>query len=183
MIRTLAITVLWGLPRLPVPCSRPLIRVPSAGRSTRRHRRRRSERPRAGRGGRNPARPGACRLAPRTATTLSFPDVRVLVLAYELRRKSIIAVLTSGARSCWVQWPADQAAYWSRAGSQCRLLRDELGENGRDKIALARHVQRGNGHRRSGEGSHQLPAAINICHQARGPCQSPRVFLDVNVDI
>jgi hypothetical protein len=33
----------------------------------------------------------------------SFPDVCVLVLAYKLRRKSIMAVLTSGARSCWVQ--------------------------------------------------------------------------------
>ncbi|SDR57140.1 hypothetical protein SAMN05519103_05649 [Rhizobiales bacterium GAS113] len=37
------------------------------------------------------------------ATPESFLDVCVHVLAYELRRKSIIAALTSGARSCWVQ--------------------------------------------------------------------------------
>jgi hypothetical protein len=40
---------------------------------------------------------------PAPATTPLFPDVRVLGLAYKLRRKLIIAVLTSGARSCWVQ--------------------------------------------------------------------------------
>src|ERR1700730_17611395 len=69
-------------------------------------------------------------------------------------------------------------------GDQCRLLRDVLGENGGDKIALARHVQRGNGHRRSGERSHQLPAAIDVAPPGEGTKESaPRVFLDVNVDI
>jgi hypothetical protein len=69
-------------------------------------------------------------------------------------------------------------------GDQCRLLRDVLGENGGDKIALARHVQRGNGHRRFGEGSHQLPAAIDVTPPGEGTMESaPHVFLDVNVDI
>lgn len=39
-----------------------------------------------------------------TATTLQLSGLRP-VLAYKLRMKSIIAVLTSGARSCSVQWP------------------------------------------------------------------------------
>ena len=68
-------------------------------------------------------------------------------------------------------------------GDQCRLLRDVLGENGGDKIALARHVQRGNGHRRSGEGSHQLPAAIDVAPPRERTVESaPRVFPDVNVE-
>src|SRR6202022_3862051 len=69
-------------------------------------------------------------------------------------------------------------------GDQCRLLRDVLGENGGDKIVVARHVKRGNGHRRSGEGSHQLPAAIDVAPPGEGTMESaPRVFLDVNIDI
>src|ERR1700730_13731142 len=40
-------------------------------------------------------------------------------------------------------------------GDQCRLLRDVLGENGGDKIVVARPVKCGNGHRRSGEGTPQ----------------------------
>src|SRR6266446_4249057 len=69
-------------------------------------------------------------------------------------------------------------------GDKCRLLRDVLGENGGDKIALARHVQRGNGHGRSGERSHQLPAAIDVAPPGEGAMESaPRVFLDVYVDI
>jgi len=31
--------------------------------------------------------------------------VRVVVVAYRLLMKSIMAALTCGARSCWVQWP------------------------------------------------------------------------------
>src|SRR5260221_10398232 len=73
---------------------------------------------------------------------------------------------------------------WPELGDQCRLLRDVLGENGGDKIPVARHVQRGNGHRRSGEGSHQLPATIDVAPPGEGTKESaPRVFLDVNVDI
>src|ERR1700691_902835 len=69
-------------------------------------------------------------------------------------------------------------------GDQYRLLRDVPGENGGDKIALARHVQRGSGHRSSGEGSHQLPAAIDVAPPGKGTMESaPLVFLDVNVDI
>src|SRR6202023_3066351 len=68
-------------------------------------------------------------------------------------------------------------------GDQCRLLRDVLGENGGDKIPVARHVQRGNGHRHSGEGSHQLPAAIDVAPPGEGTMESaPRVLLDVNID-
>ena len=69
-------------------------------------------------------------------------------------------------------------------GDQCRLLHDVPGEDGGDKIVLARHVQRGNDHRRSGEGSHQLPAAIDVAPPGEGTMETaPRVFLDVNVDI
>src|SRR5258708_39579031 len=69
-------------------------------------------------------------------------------------------------------------------GDQCRLLRDVLGENGGDKIPIARHVQRGNGHRCSGKGSHQLPAAIDVAPPGEGTMESaPRVFLDVNINV
>src|SRR5260370_548451 len=45
-------------------------------------------------------------------------------------------------------------------GDQWRLLRDVLGENGGDKIAVARHVHRGNGPRPSPARNHPPPAPI-----------------------
>src|SRR5882762_11027353 len=47
-------------------------------------------------------------------------------------------------------------------GNHCRLLGNKLGIDGGDKIPVAGHVERGNGHRRSGKGSQQLPAAIDV---------------------
>jgi hypothetical protein len=58
-------------------------------------------------------------VAPGTATTSSFllilPDVCVLVLPYKLRRNSIMAALTSGARSCSVQWPQPASTIGGRS--------------------------------------------------------------------
>src|SRR3984885_8299500 len=67
---------------------------------------------------------------------------------------------------------------------QCRLLRDLLGENGGDEIAVARHVKRRNDHRRASEGSQQLPAAIDVAPPGKRSMEStPREFRDVNIDV
>jgi hypothetical protein len=64
---------------------------------------------------------------------------------------------------------------------QCRLLRDVLGENGGDKIAVAHHVECGNGHRRSSEGSQQHPATIDFAPPGERTTESALyIFLDVN---
>src|SRR5271163_4775938 len=46
-------------------------------------------------------------------------------------------------------------------GNQCRLLRNGRSKGGGDEIALAHHVERGNGYLCAGKGSQQLPAAID----------------------
>ena len=69
-------------------------------------------------------------------------------------------------------------------GNQCRLLRNVRRKSGGDKIALAHHVERGNGHRCSGKGSQQLPAAIDVAPPGEGTAEpAPREFRDVNIDV
>src|SRR6266567_3295028 len=64
--------------------------------------------------------------------------------------------------------------------NQCRLLRDGRSKGGGDKIALAHHVERGNGHLCSSKGSKQLPAAIDVAPPGEGTAESaPREFRDV----
>jgi hypothetical protein len=65
-----------------------------------------------------------------------------------------------------------------------RLLRNELGIGGGDKIPVARNVERRNGHRRSGKGSEQLPAAIDVAVPGEGtPEAAPREFHDIKIDV
>ena len=69
-------------------------------------------------------------------------------------------------------------------GDPCRLPGDVLGKSGGDKIAVTRHVERGNGHRRTSEGSQQFPAAIYIAPPGKGAMESAlREFRHVNIDV
>ena len=96
-----------------------------------------------------------------------------------------MAALTSGARSCWVQWPQPGSMIAGRSlGTIADCFAMNLGIGGGDKIALARHVERRNGHRRSGKGSQQLPAAIDVAPPGEGTAEpAPREFRDVNIDV
>ena len=81
------------------------------------------------------------------------------------RRNSSIAAFTSGARSCWVQWPQPgsmivRAELWD----ELRQIRDELihAAEANDQIAVAGDVERGDGDAGPGERCQQLPVAIDV---------------------
>ena len=68
-------------------------------------------------------------------------------------------------------------------GNHCRLHGNKLGIDGGDKIPVARDLERGNGHRRSGKGSQQLPAAIDVAVPAEGTAEpAPQKPLSQLVD-
>ena len=77
---------------------------------------------------------------------------------------------------------ARQHDHWTELWNEGRLLGDERLKRGDNQVAVARHVERGNGHHRAGKGSEQLPAPVDVAPPSERTVEAaPRKLLDINM--